>query len=113
MKKLLPFVFTISFLVACSGSDDAGTTPPDEPVTYQADIRPIMQNHCVSCHGNPTANGAPMGLTTYLEVKDAVENRFLIDRINDTNNPMPESGLLPIATRALIEKWVNQGMPEN
>ena len=53
-----------------------------------------------------------MPLTTYAEVVDAINNRALIDRINSTTNPMPRSGLMPIETRELIQKWVNEGLLE-
>lgn len=111
-KNVLFFVLLGFFLVSCSSSDDSDEPQP-ESVTYQANIKSIIQNHCLSCHGNPVANGAPMSLTTYAEVVDAVNTRFLIDRINDTANPMPEAGLLPSSTRQLIETWVSQGMKEN
>lgn len=114
MKKKALYLFAIAglFLASCSSSDDSDERQP-QSVTYQANIKSIIQNHCLSCHGNPIANGAPMSLTTYAEVVDAVNTRFLIDRINDAANPMPEAGLLPSSTRQLIETWVSQGMKEN
>ena len=116
MKKLIPLAFSILLMTSCSsGGDDSDPTPNPTPtnVTYNGNIKSIMTSNCTSCHGNPTSNGAPMSLTTYSEVVDAVNNRNLINRINSTSNPMPVGGLMPSNTRQLIQTWVNNGMPEN
>jgi uncharacterized membrane protein len=107
------YVFLIAtLLLNCSSSDDPITNPTGK-ITYNANIKSIINNNCTSCHGSPTTNGAPMSLTTYSLVKSAVETRGLIDRINNTSNPMPQSGLMTQATRDLIQQWVNDGLLEN
>ncbi len=124
LSILICFVFI--FLASCSNSDDpqemASPDPdsnplPDDPVaedlTYEADIKAIIDANCISCHGNPPTNNAPMSLVTYDDVTSAVDNRGLLNRINSTTNPMPPGGQLPGNTRQLIEDWINQGMPEN
>ncbi|EAR14462.1 MULTISPECIES: hypothetical protein [Robiginitalea] len=88
--------------------DGAGT----DPVSYQADIAPIMSSSCTNCHGDPPTQAAPMALVTLAQVRSAVEDRGLISRINSTSNPMPPDGRLPQATRDLIQAWVDQGFPE-
>jgi uncharacterized membrane protein len=122
MKKIVPHLILLSilFLIGCSKSDNSEGTmddpnnedPNPTALSYQADIRPIIQGNCLSCHGNPTANGAPMSLTSLTLVQNAVENRGLINRINSTTNPMPPDGLMPMASRQLIADWVDQGFPE-
>lgn len=118
--KNLIYVLSISLLIfSCSSSDNPSEPNPNPNpnpsgnVTYNGHIKSIMSNFCTSCHGNPTTNGAPMSLTTYAEVKSAVENRGLIQRINDANNPMPQGGLMSQANRALVQQWVNDGFLEN
>ncbi len=54
-----------------------------------------------------------MSLTTYAQVKSAVQTRNLIARINDPVNPMPQAGLMWTANRGTIQKWVDNGFPEN
>lgn len=107
--------------MSCSKSDNSeGTTMDDldagdpNPValSYQNDIRPIIQGNCVACHGNPPTNNAPMSLTSLTLVQSAVENRGLLNRINNTTNPMPPDGLMPMSARQMIEDWVDQGFPE-
>lgn len=124
MKKymILGLILLLSGLLGCSGSDNSEGVPEEETndngggnamdLTYTADIRPIIQSNCLSCHGNPPTNNAPMSLTTYSLVKSAVENRGLVNRINSSVNPMPPDGRMPLATRQMITDWVNQGLPE-
>ncbi len=124
MKKILNLglLLLISGLMGCSSSDNSEGVPLDDPnnngganamdLTYTSDIRPIIQANCLSCHGNPPTNNAPMSLTTYALVKSAVETRGLVNRINSSVNPMPPDGRMPSVTRQMITDWVNQGFPE-
>ena len=119
MRNLLSiFVFIGLLLTSCSSSDDDADMNMDNmdnnnELTYVGSIRSIINSNCTGCHGNPPSNGAPMPLTTYLEVRSAVETRNLLARLNSTTNPMPPTGQLPNSTIQLIEDWVDLGMPEN
>lgn len=96
-----------------NGGDSGGNETPDTgTLSYASDIRTIFSSNCTSCHGNPPTQNAPMSLTTLEEVMDAINNRGLLGRINNTANPMPPTGLLPSATRQRIEDWADQGFPE-
>jgi len=108
-------------MLSCSTSDNSEGTPMDdsnnedpnsEALSYQNDIRPIIQVNCLSCHGNPPTNNAPMSLTSLSLVQNAIETRGLISRINSTTNPMPPDGLMPQSARQAIADWANQGFPE-
>jgi uncharacterized membrane protein len=119
--KKLTYAFAITLLLFnCSGGDDDLSPNPDpdpDPnptsITYNGSIKSIITNNCNSCHGSPTSNSAPMSLTTYTQVKSAVETRGLISRINNAANPMPQSGLMSQTNRNLIQQWVDQGYLEN
>ncbi len=128
MKKipLILLAVILAGTVSCSKDDssDPGSTPnnegstPNDPdpdqeaLSYAADIRPIFTANCSSCHGDPPTQSAPMSLISLALIKDAVENRGLLGRINNNADPMPPNGLMPLATRQRIEEWVNQGYPE-
>lgn len=103
-------------------SDD--TTNQDEPsaqedellftdISYEGNIKPIVQTNCIACHTDPPNNGATISLTTYEELKIAVETKNLIEKINSTASPMPPDGLMPKNTRRLFDAWVTQGLKEN
>ena len=87
---------------------------PTNP-TYNADVKIIIDDKCVSCH-NPNAidNQLPY-LETYSEVKDACTNDNLICRIEGTacGTIMPTSGIMPSVKINTIKNWKNQNYPEN
>lgn len=109
--------FIVLLTISCSSSSDDDLSPdpdpdpdPDEEITYVDDVQPIIQSNCLSCHSNPPQNDAPMHLTTYNAVKQAVEDRGLLNRINNSDNPMPPTGLMSQANRDIIEKWEEDGL---
>lgn len=83
-----------------------------ENPTYNANVKGIMQDKCVSCH---TTDSQEPYLTNYTEVKDACENYGLLCRIqgSDCGDVMPTSGKMPAARIKIIENWIAQGYPEN
>jgi len=81
-------------------------------VTYDADVKTIIDNNCVSCHISG-GQASFLSLTNYAEVKMSAESGSLIARMNDLVNPMPQSGLLSAQTRAIIDKWKADGFLEN
>lgn len=125
MKKIYLKSFLICatalFTVSCTNEslDDLVEVPdPAETnlITYTEHIRPIIQNNCVKCHANPPLNGAPMSLTTYSDVKNAVQNRGLLDRIQRLEGEpgaMPLGGpRLPQTLIDLIVEWNAEGLKE-
>jgi len=115
--KLSTILFSISFLFGCSSnSSDDLVTPINPVVKYSTDIAPIINNNCVACHTDPPINGAPMHLTSYSDVKNAILTRGLIDRISkDQGAPgmMPSGGTrLPQASINKIIKWQSDGFVE-
>ena len=117
-KHLFSLLGITLLIFNCSSGDDDPTSNPDpDPsqttVTYNGKIKGIVSNNCLTCHGSPTANGAPMSLTKYELVKNAVETRGLLERINSTTNPMPQGGLMSQANRDAFQQWKDQGFLEN
>ncbi|MGK0252923.1 MAG: putative membrane protein [Mariniflexile sp.] len=123
LKNLIFVFLMVILLFNCSGGgDDDPNEPNPNPnpnpnptgkITYNGNVKSIINSNCTSCHGNPPTNSAPMSLTTYTEVRNAVNNRGLITRINNANNPMPQTGLMSQNNRDLIQKWVDDGLLEN
>ncbi|WP_455170068.1 hypothetical protein [Aegicerativicinus sediminis] len=123
MKKLSLLVFTSLLILSCSSDSEDDVTDPggngNDPgsttITYNTHIAPIMSSNCVSCHGSTPSNGASVSLTTYSQVKSAVENNQLIQRINSTQAgyAMPFNGAqLPQTSRDRIEAWRDGGFIE-
>ena len=90
---------------------------PDTPVTYNNDIKIIIDNNCIVCHNNPPVNGAPISLTTFSDVRNAVQNNNLINRISrqeGESGAMPAGG--PRLPQNLIDQvitWQTDGLLEN
>ncbi|MES2543603.1 MAG: cytochrome c [Bacteroidota bacterium] len=117
--KTLALLSISLFTISCSNdseSDLADNDPITEPITYTADVKSIIDNNCLSCHGNPTSSGAPMSLDTYEKVKEAVLNRGLTDRISRADGSI---GAMPLGGPRLsqnqinkIISWASNGQPE-
>lgn len=118
--KNLTYVLLTVLLFNCSyNNEDDLTEDPvieEEFVTYEGEVKSIIDTNCIACHSNPPINGAPMSLITFEDVKDAIENRNLIGRIstNDIGVVMPPGGpRLPQNLIDLIAQWQADGFLEN
>jgi len=116
MKKFQIFTVLILFLsfVSCTSNSEDDNGQPDPPantVTYKVHIAPIISSKCLSCHTNPPINNAPMPLTTYQNVKDAVISRDLIDQI-ETGDMPPAGADLSDAQVKLFNDWQTGGFKE-
>ena len=118
-KTLFVVLSFSSIFVGCS-DDNPSTLSDTSPVvgvtTYNQNVKTIIDNNCVVCHAAVPKNGAPMSLVTYAQVKDAVLNRGLINRItleNGNGSLMPKGGpRLPQTTIDIILKWEKDGLLE-
>ncbi|GAA4281138.1 hypothetical protein [Gaetbulibacter aestuarii] len=119
MKKLtIILTISISFFNCANDSlsDLTESGPLPNLVTYVKDVKPIMDNNCINCHGTTPINGANVSLVTYNQVKSAVQNNSLISRINatDPGNLMPQGGpKLPQNLIDTVIKWQTDGFVEN
>lgn len=117
--KYLISILVISLLFSCSYNSEDDLTEEviiEDFVTYDDNIKSIIDNNCIGCHSNPPVNGAPMSLTTYEDVKNAVESRGLINRISSTDPGfgMPFGGpRLPQNLIDLVIQWETEGLLEN
>lgn len=86
----------------------APTTCPT-PMPRYADVAPIFQNNCVTCHaGKP--NG-PWPLTDYQHVSDWRDD--IRSDLLTCSMPPPESGMtLSVDDRLAILTWIRCGLPK-
>ncbi|MBP4138955.1 MULTISPECIES: hypothetical protein [Flavobacterium] len=118
-KNLFSVLAFATLLIGCS-DDNPDTLMEDTPisgaVTYNQNVKSIIDNNCISCHAATPRNGAPMSLVTYDQVKSAVQNRGLLNRISLENGNsllMPQGGpRLPQTTIDIILKWQQDGLLE-
>jgi len=119
LLKSLTLIVSFSLLLSCVNhtiDDISEEEEVIENVTYQ-DVKATFNTVCTVCHSNPTQNGAPMPLVNYQNVKEAVMNRDLLDRISKQDGEdglMPFGGpRLPQSTIDLIFQWNADGLLEN
>lgn len=123
MKKYYIFFIGISFifstLSSCTNHSTDDLIEPIEEidlVTYNDNVKTIIDNNCIFCHGNPPTNGAPNSLVTYDQVKNSVMNANLIARISAQSGEtgaMPFGGpRLPQNLIDIIIQWETDGLLE-
>lgn len=110
-------IFSCITFNSCTTDSISDLEETDETViTYATTIKGIIDNNCIRCHATVPINGAPMSLTTYENVKDAVLNRNLLDRISraeGTSGAMPFGGpRLPQSNIDAINEWANNNFPQ-
>ncbi|WP_144214164.1 cytochrome c [Flavobacterium anhuiense] len=130
MKKVLALTILFAAFASCSDSDTyqdienpetetpANPTNPTEPVaaiTYTKNVKSIIDANCIGCHQSGRSAGF-RPLTTYAEVKAAVESAGLLNRIQlqtGQQGIMPQGGRMAQANIDLIVKWNTDGLKEN
>ena len=106
--------------IGCSKqSEDKLSTPTSQcdtaNMTYNADVKPILQANCYSCHGNGITNGG-VSLDEYASVKAVADNGVLIGVITHADGypPMPgNGGKLSDCDINKIKDWINRGATNN
>ena len=106
MKKIFIIgIITAILILGCTNASEddlIDTQPLPTLVTYNADVKSIIENNCLDCHISPAINGASVPLLIYDNVRSAVENNNLISKISG-NGPgalMPFGGEL---TRVIMK----------
>ncbi|RYG53813.1 MAG: hypothetical protein EOO01_03350 [Chitinophagaceae bacterium] len=130
MKKFLSCAALLAVLFySCtkSGTDGDNNNPPDPPggggncdtvnMEYAANVVPILQANCYSCHGTNTNSGS-MGrvLEGYSNIKPYAESGTLVGVISHAQGfiPMPQNG--PKLSQCNIDKiksWIANGIKDN
>ncbi|RKT00972.1 c-type cytochrome [Chryseobacterium defluvii] len=112
MKKIIYISSLAITLIACESrtyEEISDNTPIVEKITYNKDVKPIVEANCVSCH-SPGAQA----LTNYDQVKTHIDN--ILDRIQRPNGDpgkMPQGGALTQTQINIFIKWKADGLVEN
>jgi len=117
MLKYFSVLFIV-LLMSCASDSQSDLIEPIiiKTLTYNADIKPIIDNNCIVCHNSGPNPIGPFPLETYLEVKDKAKNGALLVRIQlSAGDPsiMPKTGKMPQQLIDIIVAWADQGYLEN
>lgn len=82
--------------------------------TFAANIQPILQTHCLGCHGGVAIDGGFIPLDNYDGVKQLVKKLYPSVSHAENADPMPKIGnKLNDCKIATIRKWIDAGAPNN
>jgi cytochrome c5 len=94
--------------------DTSGGSGDGTSITYNGNVKSIMQSSCVSCHSSPPVNGAPFSLINFNQVSQRANSILTVmNKQSGTANAMPPSGRLPQSTIDVIQQWIANGKQEN
>lgn len=132
MKKIsLQVLFAFTVYAWISGCADLGDpAAPDggsgggAGVDFAAQIQPIFDSHCVSCHASPASPSfGDLDLSSYTGLMDSIgpnapvvvagdaDASYLVKRIEGTVTPRMPLGGSPLSAEqiTLIRQWINEG----
>lgn len=101
---LIAIVFFTSSCVNETESDIIGNSTQGT-ITYTNTIKSIIDNNCISCHGNTPTNGASISLTSLQNVKNGIINNSLIEKISKAQGA---DGLMPYGGTRLPQSQIDQ-----
>lgn len=113
---------TIPFLQACYNDSEEALYGKNEcetgTVSFSADVVPIVEQSCYSCHSATSYKqaGAGINLEGYDQLLHSVTDGSLSESINHTINvsPMPKGeSKLPDCEISVIDTWIEQGSLNN
>ena len=115
----LTFASAAALVAGCGGGHSGGSgAPAATEVTYQKDIRAVLEANCTSCHFS--GGIAPFPLDNWPAVKSAAQG-VLTDvasgtmppwLADSTCHPLRDSPALSAETKSLFAKWQSDGLPE-
>ncbi len=113
MKALkIIFILMITFYIgfSCESSTYDEISVEVAIPTYTANVKTIIDNNCLSCHG---VAGKYPTMENYTQVREAAEKGDMICRIDDQScgEVMPKSGRMPQTNINTIKKWADNGFP--
>jgi WD40 repeat protein len=126
------FLALSAFVIACSalnglatGQDAKPAAPSPQKITYDDHVRPILREHCFSCHSADKQESG-LALDSYQKAMaggssgevvlagDLASSRLwaLVSHAEEPKMP-PRQDKLAAAKLDLISKWIEGGAPEN
>lgn len=119
LPAVLAAGLTFCAWLAAAAEDPAPS--PEHLEFYRAEVLPILEQHCLKCHGTGKVKGGltlasraailqggDSGPGVDLQKPDA---SLLLQAVNYQGFEMPPSGKLPAAQIAILTKWVKLGLP--
>ncbi len=116
----LPGALVLLFALAAPAR---AADPPAEPARFfETQVQPILQAHCLACHGGEKKIRGGLRLTSRNAIleggdsgpavsPDRPEESLLLRAVNHQDLKMPPKGKLPQAQIDVLARWVRMGVP--
>src|SRR5688500_4084334 len=102
-KLILAISIAVLLQVTSCAKDDAptGCTPTDTSQTYTANVKPILDTHCINsgCH-DVSGGSSGLALTSYAGAVEGVKNHNLITQL--------QTGTMPQGMPKLPDSLINK-----
>jgi len=116
-RVFLPVILAWPLATCSFGKPDLATVPAHP--TFEADVRPLLEDHCVLCHGYPAKRGAPTSFRLDVYAADVVPGayderaRFIRSIQSDKMPPSAAwgDGVGPNG-KTMLQNWATDGYPE-
>ena len=118
ISVLLSICLSVILFTSCTNDSLDDLTPSGTnnntsgTITYNANVKSILSQQCVSCHGsvNPSGN---LNISTYTTAKNNI-NKIIsrIDLQTGQSGIMPPSGRMAENNIQVIKDWKTQGLLE-
>jgi hypothetical protein len=97
---------------------EINSTCDTSSITYSGSVRPILGDHCYTCHSNTSAGnfGGNIKLENYADVVIQADNGKLLGTISHQSGyfPMPQGAAkLDDCSISIIRIWIQSGTPDN
>jgi len=126
MKHIIKttIILSITILSGCYYDNEeklyaeVSTTCDLSNVTFAANVKPILQASCYSCHSNSNAasSGAGIKLENHADVQNLAKNGNLMGAVKHSNgySAMPKGGgKLTDCEINQLQKWIDNGTLNN
>ena len=108
------FAASLTWQGCDKGDDPDGPecTLPNANLTYNANIKSIIDQQCISCHAPGSGVvGAVGDFRTYEGMKTYLDNDKILDRVV-VKKDMPQGGGMSQAQRDSVNCWIAAGYPK-
>jgi uncharacterized membrane protein len=121
--KAIVAAFALPVLIAACSSE--------EPVSFSTDVRPILDQHCISCHttGGAGQKASGFSMETYKDLMQGTQfgpmiipgdsqgsnMLVLMEGRADPSISMPHGDMKPVPQKEIdtIRRWIEQGAKNN
>ena len=115
---MITFLRTLCLLVWLGAGSFLSAQNDKVSIDFSADIKPILESNCLSCHNEENAEGGYRidnrdDAMDYIEEGDASSSDFYLYLISDDEDelmpPPDEGGPLDDSDIKLIKEWIDEG----